>query len=139
MVNKILKIQSLESPISTKKNFLTYELNNDILDKNKLYNFSIQWKFYLKNKEIKDMKYFATGVNEDIFIINSNLLKPGKENKITLNLNITEKNNSEKSYFLNDTIKIAIQSIDQQRPISIKSNEIINLVMYNNFYLNLNN
>ena len=138
LVNKKLKIKSIGSSISTKKIIFTYELDENILDKNKIYSFSKNWKVYLNDIEVNDMKNFATGVNEDIFIINSNVLKPRQNNKVTLNLYITENNNSEKSYSFNDEIQISIQLLDEENPITITYPDFINKVMNTSFIFKFN-
>ena len=90
--------------------------------------------------EITNLKNFAAGINEKIFIINSDVLQPGDiNNEVVLELNITEENNLNNSYILKDSINISIQSLNQNRDISLISVEGINKVMENNFELDTNN
>ena len=83
------------------------------------------------------MKYFPAGINEKIFIINSNVLKAGKiYNELKLELNLTNENNS---IYLKDAINISIQLLNQNRDISLNSIDDINKVMHTNFELDADN
>ena len=139
--DKKLSIIPLSPVISTKKSFFSFNLTDDIFEKNKNNNFSlsIKWRVFIDNKEITDLKNFATGINEEIFIINSDLLRSQKNNKISLELNLTDLINLNNQYELEDEIKISIQSLTQQQFQLIKSIESMNKVMDNNFILNTNN
>ena len=94
--------------------------------------------------EITNLKNFAAGVNERIFIINSDVLQPGDiNNEVVLELNISEEENNLNStystYILKDSINISIQALNQNRDISLNSVEGINKVMDNNFELDTTN
>ena len=131
---KILKIIPLGPSISTKKSFFTYNLQEDILNKNNI--ISIKWKLFLNDIEVTEPKYFTTGVNDDIFIINSNSLNIGNGNKISLEINICDKNNPSNSYIYKDEIEISIQSLERQKSITLKhTTDQINKIMNNTFYL----
>ena len=135
---KKLSIIPIGSVISTKKSFFKFNLKNNAFD-NANYTFSIKWKVFMNDKEITDLNNFATGVNEETFIINSDFLKSDKKNKIALELNLTDENNLNNTYYLNDEINISIQSLTQQQYTLIKSADSINKVMDNSFILLKNN
>ena len=128
---KQLEIIPLGPIISSQKSYFTFKLK----DTEKDYNYSIKWGVFVNKVEIKDLKYFATGMNEEIFVINSGLLKPGDIedeifNEITLELNITDEFQITKTY--HDSIYISIQSIYQKnKKIYFEKN--INRVMNNTF------
>ena len=121
----------LGSVISSKKSFFAVNLNN--IDIN-LIN-SIKWRLFIDNLEITNLNNFAAGVNEKIFIINSDVLQPG-DNEVFLELNITKENNF---YILEDSLHISIQLLNQNRDISLTSVEGINKVMDNSFELDTRN
>ena len=135
---KKLSIIPIGSVISTKKSFFKFNLINDTFE-DANYTLSIKWKVFMNDKEITDLNNFATGVNEEIFIINSDFLQSDKKNKIAIELNLTDENNLNNTYYLNDEINISIQSLTQQQYTLIKSAESINKVMDNSFILMKNN
>ena len=89
------------------------------------------------------MKYFATGINEETFIINSGLLKPNKQcmqnkencNKVMLEFIIMDKKTNSIITKLEDELLIYIQELDKENSISFNSDgsEVINHVMDNTF------
>ena len=130
--NKDLQIKNVNPTISSKKSIFTYNLANDIKKKYPKTNYIYvkNWKVFINNNEQTDVKYFAAGVNEEIFIINPNLLKAGKENKLTLDLNIKDlKNNSIKKY--HDEIEISIQSLERNSRPELITPDKVNKVMSN--------
>jgi len=142
--NKLLEIIPPHSIVSSQKNIFT--IKESIYDKysRNNYKFSIKWRVYLdQDNEVKDMKYFATGVNEEKFVINSGLLKPNKEckkfknqcNKVSLEFIIIDKNTNSIVDKLEDELLIYIQEIDKTNSISFISagSEVINHVMDNIF------
>ena len=133
--NKSLFIEPLSSVISSKKSIFSFNLSDSVINETINYTFSIKWRVFVDNSEILDIKNYATGVNEKKFIINSNLLQPSKNNTITLDLNITDINNLNNSLHLYDRLEIAIQSLDKNIPVTIRSAESINKVMNNSFLL----
>ena len=133
---KNLSIIHLGSAISSKKSLFTFNLTNT---KTKLIK-SIKWTLFVNDEEITNLKNFAAGVNEKIFIINSDVLQPGDiHNEVVLELNMSEENNLNNTYILKDSINISIQSLNQNREISLTSVEGINKVMDNSFELNTKN
>ena len=132
--NKILSINPIGSIISSKKSYFNFNLSDQIMKSNMNYSFSIKWRVFVEDSEILDIKNLATGINEKIFIINSNILMPGKKNRINLDLNLTDIKNLTNILILNDTLEIAIQSLDQKQPVSIISDSI-NKVMDNSYIL----
>ena len=134
---KKLKIIPQGPIISSQKSSFTFEWNET--EANKYYNYSIKWGVLVNNIEIKDLSNFPTGINEEIFIINSGLLKPGEIedeifNQVTLELNATDELNITETF--NDAINISIQSIYQRnKGIYLKSEQGINRVMNNTFVM----
>ena len=135
--DKKLIIVPIGPSISTKKSFFTFDLVENAEKENKKI-ISIEWRFFLDNNEIKeDMKYFAAGVHEEIFVINSKLLQPDKENKITLDLITVDIKNSSCRNEFHDEIKISIQSLERQKGMQIYSSNNMNNVMDNTFKLDI--
>ena len=133
---KILSILPIGSVISSKKSYFTFNLTNYI---NENYKYSIRWSLSIDSNEITDLQNFATGVNEKIFIINSDVLQPGEiSNELELEVNITDENNKNENV-LKDKISIYIQYINQKREIMLDSSDGINKVMNNTFLLDVSN
>ena len=134
--DKILKIVPLGPTISTKKSFFKYILPDNTLNQ---YNIiSIKWKVFINNIEVTEPKYFPAGLNEDIFIINRDLLIKGKENKVSLEIDIVDKSDPSNSHQYKDEIEIAIQSLELDKRISLRPNtNLENNVMDNTFYLDI--
>ena len=142
--SKILEIIPPKSIVSSQKN--SFELNKSIFKiyKKNDYKFSLKWRVYLdKDNEVTDMKYFATGINEETFTINSGLLKPNKGcmdfkdkcNKVMLEFIIMDKKTNSIITKLEDELLIYIQELDKENSISFNSDgsEVINHVMDNTF------
>ena len=138
--NKDLKIININPTISSKKSLFKYELTGNIKKKYPKANYTYEkkWKVFINNEEKTEMKNFAVGVNEEIFIINPNLLKIGKENTLTLDLNIRDlKNNSILN--LHDEIDIAIQSLLRPSNPRLVTPDKVNKVMSNIFRIEIEN
>ena len=134
---KILSIEPHAPIISSKKAVFSYNLKDY---NNENYNYSIRWRVFVDENEITDTQYFATGVNERIFIVNSGVFQPGEiKNEVYLEVNISDKIDLKVINILNDSLSISIQSIKQNREIFLESVEGINTVMDNKFILNAEN
>ena len=134
---KILSIEPHAPIISSKKAVFSYNLKDY---NNENYNYSIRWRVFVNEIEITDTQYFASGVNERIFIVNSGVFQPGEiKNEVYLEVNISDKIDLKVINILNDSLSISIQSIKQNREIFLESIEGINHVMDNKFKLNAEN
>lgn len=142
--SKILEIVPPDSIVSSQKSI--FKIKQNIFDKyqNSDYKYSLKWRLYLdKDNEVTDMKYFTTGLNEEVFIINSGFLKSNKEcienkdkcYKIILELSIMDKITNSIIDNFEDELLIYIQELDNTDSISFNSigNEVINHVMNNTF------
>ena len=136
-IKKDLSIIPFNRLISKKKSIFKYKLKDEIMNKyiSNEYTFSIKWSLYLDGEnEVNNKKYFATGTNEDSFIINSDFLVP-KQYKIGLVVTIKDKKNNLVEEF-NDELEIMIQELNFESTIKFdetESSETINRVMNNTF------
>ena len=132
---KDLLIVPLGPSISTKKSIFFFKLSEKIQSTINNCDIQAKWTVFLDNIEVTDKKYFATGLNEETFVINKYLLKVGKINRVSLELNITNKINNKKLYHLKDEIEIDIQNLVQDETMTISNTDSINRVMNNTFIL----
>ena len=136
---KTLSIVPIGSVISSKKSYFTFNLTNENY-KNSNYIFSIKWSLFIDSIEVTDLQKFPAGIYERIFIINSDVLQPGEIfNEIKIEVNITDENNENNNIKYTDSIKVYIQSLNQNRDIILDSPEGINKVMENTFSLDADN
>ena len=134
---KILSIVPHAPIISSKKAIFSYNLKDY---NNENYIHLIRWRVFVDESEVTDMQYFAAGVNEKTFIVNSGVFQPGEiYNEITLEISVIDKLNLTKIINLKDSLNISIQSINQKKDIFLDSVEGINTVMNNTFSLNADN
>ncbi len=124
--------------VSSKKAKFSFNLKEYYDDEK--YSYSIRWKVFVNDIEDTNIQHFATGVNERIFIVNSDVFQPGKiHNEVSLEINITDKINLNDSINIKDSLNISIQSLNQGKDIFLDSSEGINRVMDNTFLLNADN